>query len=199
MNEINSATNDIFAELGFDLNNMAPLQSIKEPVVKNPPSTVLPMNDKIEITPVVNGGGSASNQANMISLLVGKTLQEVTALAASGVTKLHNIEIEINNLFVERDGVIKDLIRALTVGHHMLLLGPPGTAKSKLAREICSRIDGGHFFEWLLNRTSDPAEILGPYSIKAMEQDKFLRKVKGKLPEAHIAFIDEIKFIGLLQ
>lgn len=74
----------------------------------------------------------------------------------------------------------------------MFLYGPPGTGKSLLVYNICKRIDGARYFQWLLNKTSDPAEILGPYSIKAMEQDKFLRKTNGKLPEAHIAFIDEI-------
>ena len=43
----------------------------------------------------------------------------------------------------------------------------------------------------MLNKTSDPSEILGPYSIKEMENDKFMRITTGKLPEAHIAFIDE--------
>ncbi len=43
----------------------------------------------------------------------------------------------------------------------------------------------------MLNKTSDPSELLGPYSIKEMENDKFMRITTGKLPEAHIAFIDE--------
>lgn len=44
----------------------------------------------------------------------------------------------------------------------------------------------------MLNKTSDPSEILGPFSVKAMENDKFLRITAGKLPEAHIAFMDEV-------
>ena len=72
------------------------------------------------------------------------------------------------------------------------MLGRPGTGKSAIANSLCERITGGKFFSWLLNRTSDPSEILGPFSLKAMEEDKFLRKTTGKLPECNIAFIDEI-------
>ena len=45
----------------------------------------------------------------------------------------------------------------------------------------------------MLNKTSDPSEILGPFSVKEMENDKFMRITTGKLPEAHIAFMDEVK------
>jgi MoxR-like ATPase len=71
------------------------------------------------------------------------------------------------------------------------MLGNPGTAKSLITYDLCSRIENGQYFQWMLNKTSDPSELLGPYSIKQMEQDRFLRVTTGKLPEAHIAFIDE--------
>lgn len=114
------------------------------------------------------------------------------ALVVSGLAKITNIRKEMNDLFFERSEVIENALRALIIGQSMLLLGPPGTAKSLFTNELCKRIEQANFFGWLLNRTSDPAEILGPYSIKAMEKDKFLRKTEGKLPEAHIAFLDEI-------
>lgn len=57
---------------------------------------------------------------------------------------------------------------------------------------MCSRIDNSNYFEWLLNKSSDPAELLGTFSIKGMENDQFKRMTAGKLPEANIAFIDEV-------
>jgi MoxR-like ATPase len=112
-------------------------------------------------------------------------------LAFAAATKLKQIEQELKCQFVERDGVIKDLVRALAIGEHMLLIGAPGTGKSLLARSICAHIQGGAYFEWLLNRTTDPSALLGCYSIKGMEQDRFIRKSDNMLPDAHIAFLDE--------
>ena len=60
-----------------------------------------------------------------------------------------------------------------------------------LAYEFCNRIEQGTYFQWMLNKTSDPSELLGPVSIKGMENDHYTRVTTGKLPEAHIAFIDE--------
>jgi MoxR-like ATPase len=82
----------------------------------------------------------------------------------------------------------------------VLLLGPPGTAKSALAQAICSRLqtDGGagdaadSYFYTLLSRTSTPEQLFGPVSIKALENDSYARKTSGYLPEASVAFIDEI-------
>lgn len=108
------------------------------------------------------------------------------------VEKLRNISEELKDMFVERENVIDNSIKALITGQTVLLIGPPGTAKSALTNELCKRIDKGQYFSWLLNRTSDPAEILGPFSIKEMEKDKFLRVTTNKLPEAEIVFLDEI-------
>ena len=108
------------------------------------------------------------------------------------VQKLQNISNELKDIFVEREEVIDNSIKALVTGQTVLLIGPPGTAKSALTNELCKRIEKGRYFSWLLNRSSDPAEILGPFSIKEMEHDKFLRVTTNKLPEAEIVFLDEI-------
>lgn len=132
------------------------------------------------------------NINNVNEFMINMDYHQINNLYESGLKKLNLIEEELNDFFVEREEIIKDALRALIIGQHMFLYGPPGTGKSLLVYNLCKRIDRAKYFQWLLNKTSDPAEILGPYSIKAMEQDKFLRKTNGKLPEAHIAFIDEI-------
>lgn len=108
------------------------------------------------------------------------------------IGKFNNIALELNDIFVEREEVINNSIKALITGQSVLLLGPPGTAKSALTNELCKRIVNSRYFAWLLNRTSDPSEILGPYSIKEMENDRFLRVTNNKLPEAEIVFLDEV-------
>lgn len=106
-------------------------------------------------------------------------------------TKLKTIEQEMNTILVERDEAIHCLMLAVISGQSMLMLGDPGSAKSFLTYEFCNRIEQGTYFQWMLNKTSDPSEILGPVSIKGMENDHYTRVTTGKLPEAHIAFIDE--------
>ena len=110
----------------------------------------------------------------------------------SAQVKMQQISVEMNQLFVERDELIKLMMLAITTGTNLLMLGPPGSGKSAVTYELCGRIENAKYFQWMLNKTSDPSEILGPFSVKEMENDKFMRITTGKLPEAHIAFMDEI-------
>lgn len=98
---------------------------------------------------------------------------------------------ELNTLFPERRDVITGSIGAVLAGEHVLMLGPPGTAKSALVRAIASAF-GGTYFERLMTKFSTPEELFGPVSLKALEQDRFSRVTTGKLPEAQFAFIDEV-------
>lgn len=114
------------------------------------------------------------------------------SLLQSAQAHMQQIGIELNNMFVERDDLVKIMQLAIATGTNVLMLGEPGTAKTDITHELCSRIENANFFSWLLNKTSDPSEILGSFSIKQMENDRFLRVTTGKLPEAHIAFMDEV-------
>jgi MoxR-like ATPase len=107
------------------------------------------------------------------------------------VQALLQIRTELRQTFLERDEEIDSILLALLSGQHCLLLGPPGTAKSALVKDLCSRI-GGDYFQWLLTRFTTPEELFGPVSLKALEQDQYKRVTTGKLPEANIAFLDEI-------
>jgi MoxR-like ATPase len=107
------------------------------------------------------------------------------------VHELLQIRTELKQTFHERDEEIDSILLALLSGQHCLLLGPPGTAKSALVRDLCDRI-GGNYFQWLLTRFTTPEELFGPVSLKALEHDQYRRVTTGKLPEANIAFLDEI-------
>jgi len=106
--------------------------------------------------------------------------------------KLKNIREELKQMFLERGDLIDGALAALLSSHHLLIIGPPGTAKSMLADELCRRVDGANYFQWLLTRFTTPEEIFGAVSLKALEQDDYRRVTDHKLPDAHIAFLDEI-------
>lgn len=102
------------------------------------------------------------------------------------------VRAELKSLVVERDEAVDGLLVALLAREHVLLLGPPGTAKSMLARELVRRLEGARLFEWLLTKFSTPEELLGPPSLPALEAGRYERVTEGKLPEAEVAFLDEI-------
>jgi MoxR-like ATPase len=110
----------------------------------------------------------------------------------STLSKLLAIRDELNHLFLERGDLIDGALAALLSASHLIMVGPPGTAKSMLADQLCRRIEGANYFQWLLTKFSTPEEIFGAVSLKGLEQDDYRRVTDHKLPEAHIAFLDEI-------
>src|SRR5512138_733909 len=105
--------------------------------------------------------------------------------------QLQQLRADLHGRFPERREVIDGALAAVLAGEHVLLLGPPGTAKSALVRAIAQAF-GGHYFERLLTKFSTPEELFGPISLKALEQDRYARVVTDKLPEAQFAFVDEV-------
>ena len=80
-------------------------------------------------------------------------------------------------------------------GENMILVGPPGTAKSEISRrlrEILADTDSETYFEYLFTKFTTPEEIFGPLSIKQLQNDKFERNTEGYMPSSRIVFLDEI-------
>jgi MoxR-like ATPase len=93
--------------------------------------------------------------------------------------------------FLGKEEVIRLLFISAVAGEHMVMVGPPGTAKSALVRAFADTIDS-RYYDYLLTRFTEPNEIFGPVDIQAFRQGAYLRRIEGMLPEAEIAFLDEI-------
>jgi len=99
---------------------------------------------------------------------------------------------EMNRALIEREEEIDLVLTAMISQDNPLLVGPPGTAKSLLSDTIVGWLGGGKAFSHLMTRYTFPEEIFGPFSIRKMKEDQFVRVTTCRLPEAEVAFLDEI-------
>ncbi|MGH8079335.1 MAG: AAA family ATPase [Lysobacter sp.] len=95
---------------------------------------------------------------------------------------------------VEREQLAELIVLAAVAQEHLLILGPPGTAKSAVVRRVAAAL-GGRYFEYLLGRFTEPSELFGPVDLRRLREGVVETDVTGMLPEAEVAFLDEV-FLG---
>jgi len=95
---------------------------------------------------------------------------------------------------VGREPLAELIVLAAVAQEHLLVIGPPGTGKSAVVRRVAQTL-GGRYFEYLLGRFTEPSELFGAVDLKKLRDGTVETDVTGMLPEADVAFLDEV-FLG---
>jgi MoxR-like ATPase len=105
--------------------------------------------------------------------------------------RLQLVSQKLESSFLGKSETVRLMLVAAVAGEHMLLIGPPGTAKSAVIRMFAKLVDA-KYFEYLLTRFTEPNEIFGPIDITAFRQGQYQRRMDGMLPQSDIVFLDEV-------
>ena len=108
--------------------------------------------------------------------------------------RLNRFRQSLGRFFVAKQEVIDLMVVAAVAQEPLLLVGPPGTAKSDLVLKFKDALglDEGDYFEYMLTRFTEPSEIIGPIDINLLREGRYIRREQGKLPTCRLAFLDEI-------
>jgi MoxR-like ATPase len=115
----------------------------------------------------------------------------VSAQASQTLHRLQSVARTLEASFLGKSEAVRLMMIAAIAGEHMVLIGPPGTAKSALIRLFAKLVDA-KYFEYLLTRFTEPNEIFGPIDIQAFRSGAYQRRMEGMLPQAEIVFLDEV-------
>jgi hypothetical protein len=69
-------------------------------------------------------------------------------------------------------------------------IGPPVGTKIRMLQAPETSVNDGRYFERTLTRFTTPEELFGPLSLKALEEDRYERRVEGFLPQAEVKFME---------
>ncbi|CAN5326797.1 hypothetical protein BH11PLA2_BH11PLA2_01220 [soil metagenome] len=128
--------------------------------------------------------------ANIDSL----TLADLQAEADTLRARINRFRQSLGRYFVEKQEIIDLMCVAAVAQEPLLLVGPPGTAKSDLILKFKDALGLNEcdYFEYMLTRFTEPSEIIGAIDIKELREGKYIRRKEGKLPTAKLVFLDEI-------
>ena len=122
------------------------------------------------------------------------TLQDLQSQAEELRRKINRFRTSLGRFFVQKQEIIDLMVVSAVAQEPLLLVGPPGTAKSDLVIKFKDAlgVDETDYFEYMLTRFTEPSEIIGAIDIQELREGRYIRRKVGKLPTAKMAFLDEI-------
>lgn len=120
------------------------------------------------------------------------TKQPETSDNSSIAEKIAKASAQLSSRFVEREEAIRVMWLAIVTGLNAILVGDPGTAKTKLTRALLSHIKDAEVFSKQVGPSTMTTDLVGRFSVLKMKQDVEERLSDGKLIKADFAFLDEL-------
>jgi MoxR-like ATPase len=110
----------------------------------------------------------------------------------TGVSRgFQEVARQLGAQFLDKQEIIRLMMVSAIAGEHMVIVGPPGTAKSAMI-DMFARLIDATYFEYLLTRFTEPNELFGPVDIAAFREGRYTRRIENMLPTAEVVFLDEI-------
>jgi MoxR-like ATPase len=106
-------------------------------------------------------------------------------------SEILELERQLQSNFVDRDEEIRGLLLGLLSKQHVLLLGPPGTAKTQIAHAWSKAFDLS-YFRRLVTQFSTPEELFGPVDIAMLKQGIYRRIIEHKAADTELVLLDEV-------
>jgi MoxR-like ATPase len=122
------------------------------------------------------------------------SLEQLQAESQGLRERINRFRLGLGRHFVDKQPLIDLMTIAAVAQEPLLLVGPPGTAKSDLVIKFKDALglENTDYFEYLLTRFTEPSEVLGPIDINELRGGRYIRRERGKLPTARLVFLDEI-------
>lgn len=133
-------------------------------------------------------------QTEALEAVADVSLEQLQSEAQGLRERINRFRLGLGRHFVDKQQLIDLMTVAAVAQEPLLLVGPPGTAKSDLVIKFKDAlgIDSADSFEYLLTRFTEPSEVLGPIDINELRNGRYVRRERGKLPTARLVFLDEI-------
>jgi MoxR-like ATPase len=113
---------------------------------------------------------------------------------------LQRVHRELDRRFAGLEDATLALILSAASGEPLLLIGPPGTAKSMLIKTFCELVgvdregSASRYFEYLLTPFTEPGELFGFYDPSKLTKEGTLERIHADsmMQSAHVVFLDEV-------